>query len=251
VSIDPEAPDDQAGDNGSVEDPEEATTSDHLVQMVDILFALVLGQGVATFHNVVVPHFTGNLPVLIAVVAIYFTIVRSFVAWHEAMAECRYRILTLRCRTTELWRLYIDALIVALYAYMWFATTPLKSNSATDIHRLLWAFPLLFLMYGVWGQLRRVAWGDDKFSFIILGCFGVSYLLLAIAYTITRSKTTALDSTTANSSVLALVLFLMLSYRYINFWQGGRYGTRTRTRRFKFLPRPQLPVVRALKRKDA
>lgn len=218
----------------------EAATSGHLIQMVDILFALVLSQGIATFHDA---PFGSNLPVWIVLATIYYTIVRSFVAWHEAIEERCYRILTPDSRTTELWRLYIDAFIVAVYAYMWFAAERLKSHGDTDIRRLLWAFPLLFLLYGLWGHLRHVAWGDDDFDFRILFVFGFAYVLLASMYTIGRSKTSVLDSSTANSIVLGVAFFLMFFYRSINFWQGDRY--KNRARRFG-LPRPQLPRLRTL-----
>ena len=214
----------------------EAATSGHLVRMIDFFFALVLGQGILRFDDVLVSPSTGNLSLWIALLAIYYTVVRSFVGWHAAIEQRRYRILTGNVRTTELWRFYIDVVIAVVYAYMLIAAEPLKADGGADIRNLLWAFPLVFVLYAAWGQLRRVAWGDDDFRLRLLAIFGVLYAGLAVVY--------SLLDTTARWNVVALLLtfVLMFLYRYINFWQG--HDDR---RRWAGIPRPRMPRLTALR----
>ncbi|MBK5218945.1 MAG: hypothetical protein JJE35_04050 [Thermoleophilia bacterium] len=218
----------------------EAATSSHLVRMIDFFFALVLGQGLIRFADVVEAPFAANVPVWIALVLIYYTVVRSFVAWHAAIETRRYKMSS-KVRTTELWRVYIDVLIVAAYAYMLFCAEPLIEHGGADMHRLLWAFPMLFILYGVWGHFRRVAWGDDGFNLKILAGFCGLYVLIAAAYTVIPSNTFSISDETANILVLTVCLVAMGVYRYINFWQE----TQDRARWPWNIPRPRVPSLRA------
>ncbi len=217
----------------------EAATSSHLVRMIDFFFALVLGQGLIRFADVVEAPFAANVPVWIALILIYYTVVRSFVAWHAAIETGRYKMSS-EVRTTELWRVYIDVLIVAVYAYMLFSAEPLIDHGGADIRGLLWAFPVLFILYGVWGHLRRVAWGDDGFKLKILAGICGIYVLIAAGYTVIPSNTWSISNETANVLVLAVALVTMGLYRYINFWQE----TKDRARWRGNIPRPRVPSLR-------
>jgi hypothetical protein len=207
--------------------------------MIDFFFALVLGQGILRFDEVIQAPLDANLQVWIALVAIYYTVVRSFVAWHAAIETRRYKIGGDE-RTTELWRVYIDVLIVAVYAFMLFSAEPLIATPGADIRGLFWAFPLLFLLYGAWGYFRRIAWGPDEFMLPMLVLFFVLYVAVALAYTTAMPGMSSCDSELVNLIALGVVLALMGLYRYINFWQGDN----GRARWFGMLPRPQLPKLR-------
>ncbi len=204
----------------------EAATSGHLVRMIDFIFGLVLAQGLLRYHAVVVSPFKSNVPVVLALVTIYYTVIRSFVAWHSAIERRRYRIDYFPPRTTELWRVYVDVLIVGTYAYLLLTAEPLIKDGGANIQRLLWGFPLLFLLFLAWGHLRRVAWGSDEFNFRYLVGFGVGYTVIAAVYTIAPFGLLAKDKALVNAIFLATVLLLMVSYRRINFWQG--YDVRPR-----------------------
>jgi hypothetical protein len=216
----------------------EAATSSHLIRMIDFFFALVLGQGLIRFAEVIKSPFTANLPVWIALVLIYYTVVRSFVAWHAAIETRRYKMSS-EVRTTELWRVYIDVLIVAVYAYMMFSAEPLIEYRGADIGGLLWAFPILFALYGIWGSLRRAAWGRDGFKLWVLALFCFLYLMIAMGYTMIPSNTWSVDDETANVMVLTISLVAMGLYRYINFSQE----TRGRAR-WMGIPQPRIPHLR-------
>lgn len=221
----------------------EKAMSKHLVQMIDIFFALVLGQGIVRYANVLASPFNSNLTVCIALLAIYYTVVRSFVAWHFALEYRHYKISTVETRTTELWRVYVDGLIVVMYAYLLLAAEPLKSHSSADIRRLLWGFPVLFVLYCIWGLLLRASWGKDEFDLGILGAFCAIYVIIAAGYTVALWGKPSIVGEHANAIVLTIVFALMILYRYINFWQG--YDDRQRARWHCF-PRPRRPHFRAL-----
>jgi hypothetical protein len=213
----------------------EAGTSGHLVRMIDFFFALVLGQGLLRYSAVVVSPFHSNVAVVLALVTIYYTVIRSFIAWHSAIEHRRYRIETPEVRTLELWRVYIDALIVGTYAYLLLTAEPLIHNSGANLQRLLWGFPLLFLLYLAWGQLRRAAWGLDDFDLGFLVIFGLVYAVVALIYTLAPWDLLANEKSLINVIFLGGSFGLMMLYRRINFWQGFSNRPSLRLGRLKTL----------------
>jgi hypothetical protein len=218
----------------------EAATSGHVVRMIDFFFALALVQGILLFRGTVAAPWHSNVPAVLALGLIFYTVIRSFVGWHAAIEERRYRLFTPAVRTTELWRVYIDVLIVVVYAYLLLAAKPLQDDVGHDLTRLLWGFPLLFALYACWGQFRRAAWGPDNFSLSTLGCFGVAFVGLALAY---QLNPFGFHGSEATGNVIALVAAgaLMATYRYLNWWQLD-----TEIARWHGLPKPKIPSVRAL-----
>ena len=217
----------------------EIGTSNYLVGMIDIFFALVVGQGVFVFQTAISQPFSATLQAWLAMVLIYYTVIRSFVAWHSAIEAGWYRMSSDR-RTTELWRLYVDVLIVALYAYMFIAAEPLTKEEGSDLSGLFWAFPVLFALYWLWGCFRRAAWGEDDFDFRVLLLFGILYVILAAFYALLPSETLGVGEGTGNNLALAAALALMALYRYVNFWQG----TSGRSMWFWKVPKPRIPPLR-------
>jgi hypothetical protein len=227
----------------------EAATSAHLLRMIDFFFALVLGQGVLRFADVLKEPWgpESNLQVVLALVLVYYTVIRSFVAWHIAMERRRYRIEANdpdTAKTTELWRVYIDLFIVVTYAFLLLQAERLagEGNADSDIKLLFFGLALLFVLYWAWGYLRRVAWGPDQFSFRWLLIFGTLYLLLALVYTTDDPLRLGVTRGDANLISLALALVLMVAYRYVNFSQGDEERRRIGK---TGMPRPRLPRLTA------
>ena len=214
----------------STEEATESEISRHLIRLIDIFFALVLGQGILRFDHVLSAPWDSNAPVLLALLAVYYTVIRSFLAWHGAIEDRRYRINVKDRRTMELWRVYIDVIIVALYAFLLVAIEPLQDPTAAsiqagdhfegggaDISAFFFALPVLFGLYLIWGALRRRAWGEDEFKLRVLVGFGLSFLLVAVLYKLDLG---GISNMTRNIVGILVVLGLMSAYRYINFWQG-------------------------------
>jgi hypothetical protein len=192
----------------------ETQISSHLVRMIDFIFALVLGQGLLRFHSVVKDPFSANLQVVLALVLIYYTVVRSFIAWHISVETGHYKIASDE-RKTELLRVFMDLFVVVLYAYMLFAAEPLRDHPRSDIDALLLAFPMVFVLYLAWEVLRRMAWSEsDDAELWVLGGFAVLYGMLLWAYGCLPS---GIDPEMRNSAVLAVALVLMAAYRLISF----------------------------------
>jgi hypothetical protein len=219
----------------------EAATSSRLIDLINIFFALVLGDSVARYSGVVSAPWHSNVPVLLALLTIYYTILRSYVAWHAAIVERRYRIYA-SVRTTELWRVYIDVTIVAVYAYMFIVSKPLEEHPGADVSGLFYAFPVMFLLYALWGQLRRAAWGPDDFKLRILFGFALLYALVALQYRFSIIDVNV-SNTTGNVIGLVTALGLMASYRYVNFWQGAGDAVD----RWHGIPHPRWPNLRTLR----
>jgi hypothetical protein len=220
----------------------EAATSSHLIRLIDFFFALVLGQGILQFAEVIESPFEANVAVWLALITVYYTVIRSFLAWHAAIEARRYRILVERVRTGELWRVYIDVAIVGLYSYMLFGVTPLIADKGADLSGLLWAFPILFLLYLLWGMLRNYAWGVEEFDPRFLLGFGIAYVLLALGYTLVPVGTLGIDQDAGNIITLAFAFALMAFYRYINFWQESRAGLGWERSTWRGMPKPRWPL---------
>jgi hypothetical protein len=200
----------------------EAATSGHLVRLGDIFYALVLVQGILRYEEVFQTPWNDNAAVILALVTIYYTAIRSFIGWHIAQEARRYRIFASTAKTTELWRVYVDIAIGALYLYMLFSAEALKERADADIGPFLAAFVMLFALYLIWGYLRRVAWGHDKYASAVLWTFTVLYALLWWAY---AHGPEPWSMETMNVVALVLALLLMMGFRYINWRQAGALDT--------------------------
>lgn len=223
----------------------ESATSGHVVRMIDFFFALVLVQGILRFSDTVAAPWRSNVPAVLALILIFYTVIRSFVGWHAAIEERRYKLFTPAVRTTELWRVYIDVLIVVVYAYLLLAARPLQDDAGHDLTRLLWGFPVLFALYACWGQFRRVAWGPDNFSLLTLGWFGSAFVVLALAYQLNPFGFHGSEGV-GNAMALVAAWALMAAYRCLNWWQLD-----TEVARWRGLPKPKKPSFRAFEEQAA
>jgi|GEM_PF-3467416 len=221
---------------------QEADISGHLVRLIDFFFGLVIAQGVLRFDTVFGAPWDANPQVLLALLVIYYTVVRSFIAWHSAIEQWRYRVLVAkdRIRTIELWRVYTDILIVIVYAFLLLAAEPLTQDGGADISAFLFGFPVLFALYALWGRLRRIAWGGhDPFNLRYLAFFGCLSFVVASVYKL--DPDIGITEALGNAIALGCIGLLMILYRFINFWQGDIY--RDAIPRWGRLPLPRLPKL--------
>jgi hypothetical protein len=221
---------------------QEADISGHLVRLIDFFFGLVIAQGVLRFDSVFKAPWDATPQVLLALVVVYYTVVRSFIAWHSAIEQWRYRVLVSkdRIRTIELWRVYTDIFIVIVYAFLLLAAEPLTHDGGADISAFLFGFPVLFALYVLWGRLRRVAWGgNDPFNLLYLVFFGLLSFVVACVYTL--DPDVGISEALGNGIALSCTGLLMILYRFINFWQGEIY--RDAIPRWRRLPLPRLPKL--------
>ena len=174
------------------EQPDERTKhiSDRLVQLVQVFFGVVAGQGLILYRNVVVSPFDHDqIPAALALVSIYVMIVWSWIDWNMSMEDHPYDFRT-RARTrvgrwqtrAERWRFYSDIVIVFLYSYMLFQVGPLDGNPSADIRYLLLGYPLVFLLYLASGELRILRYGSVASNMRPIVEFLVVFVVLMLAY---------------------------------------------------------------------
>lgn len=130
--------------------------SDHLVRLVQIIFALVLAQSLFYYKDVIVdPLSTRNRIATVALVSVFLMTVLSWIDWHVTMELHPYD----RRALVEWVRLAADLMVVVLYAYLLFAIEPLRSTPAGDISGFLLGFPIVFALYLASGLARKARYG--------------------------------------------------------------------------------------------
>jgi len=162
--------------------------SNHLVTLVQVVFAVVIGGGLIQFHEFLFPP--KNTIASFALIAVYATSIMSWAGYHHRMEEYPYTHTKF-----GIGRLNVDIFIVVMYAFLLFAGT----RQGQSIEPYLWGFSVVFLLYVVSGWLRRKEYNDPKATrlgllvkfffayslsvpslFRILNCYtGVSTILLS------------------------------------------------------------------------
>lgn len=198
--------------------------SRQLTVLVDVLYALVLVAGAEAYRSLfttgMLEDFSRSLPVVLALVFVYFTAIHSFIDYHLASEDQPYRFLDKSKRKWDLVRFYLDIVIVGAYSLLLLQCHSLLSDPAADIFAMFVTLPAIFALFLVWGWLRRASSPDstDKGPYkdaLLWLCFGL-YSALAGLYAL------AADSRVDNSIFLAVALAIMLLYRWIN-WDQNRW----------------------------
>lgn len=192
--------------------------SDQLVRLVQVVFALVIGQSLLLYRSVVLNPFANNSIASLALVTIYISAILSWIDWHTTMEANPYNLsASYRFRWTEELRVGMDLLVVTLYAYVLFSVSNFEGRPGASIQWYLLGFVLIFASYLGSGILRLVTHGRLASRPKPIIEFGGLYLLLFIIYLVLIDnwlKTSSLARTWLNGSALILSLVLMLLYRY-------------------------------------
>lgn len=194
--------------------------SERLVGLIDLLFALVLTLPVLTSQSVIHTPWHSNVPAVLAIVLGYYVVVRSFIDWHIAMEDAPYWIRTSDKRSFELWRVYVDCLIVMAYVLLFLSAQSLGSHSNADIGEYLFVFAVIFGLYLAWGQLRRLSYQNQhEFRWQTLVTALIGFVAIWGAYRLDRDRVHWLSNHSDLSNVIALSLALGMyaSYRLRNW----------------------------------
>ena len=191
--------------------------SRQLVRLVDVLYALVLVQGAIYYRRIfTIGSFFDDpsrwVPVCLALVLIYFMTVQSFIDYHLAAEDQKYRTLDKAHRVQDLVRFYLDVLIVGSYSFLLLKAHVLIDTSKSDLSAVFWALPAIFLLYYLWGLLRSGF--QSPYSPRLLMVTGGLYLVLAGIYTEES------PSSLRNAAAFGAAIFLLLSYRVLNWPQN-------------------------------
>jgi hypothetical protein len=195
--------------------------SRQMTRLVDVLYALVLVQGAVYYRSLFTlsdefHHPSRFLPVVLALILVYFTAIQSFIDYHLASEDQPYQILDEGKRGFDLWRFYLDILIVGIYSFLLLKCHVLLSDPGADLVPVFWTFPVIFALYLGWGELRRKAKGsgDLPYKRTLLVVMLILYAFLAAGYAQTAS------GWRVNAGFLGGALALMLFYRWMNWAQN-------------------------------
>lgn len=196
--------------------------SRQLTVLIDVLYALVLVGGAEAYRSLFtageLPHPSHSLPVVLALVLIYFTTIHSFIDYHFAAEEQPYQFLDKSKRRTDLWRFYLDVLIVALYSFVLLKCHVLLNSPGADLVAVFFTFAAMFGLFIGWGCLRKkTAPGEvQRYRAKLLGLCFILYLVLAVVYAFTC------NGWIGNSEFLGVALLIMVFYRWMN-WRQNRW----------------------------
>jgi hypothetical protein len=201
--------------------------SEKLIGLIDVLYALVLVEGAVAYRSLFVTdeqflHPEQFLPVVLALILIFFTTIHSFIDYHFAAEDQPYQFLDKQRRRDDLGRFYLDVVIVGLYSFILLKCHVLLVSPGGDLSFAFFAFPVLFLLFICWGELRRRTAPDRKqpYDLRLLSLFLFAYGLLAMVYLTTAR------GWVVNSVFLLAALLLMGLYRWLN-WRQNRWCAST------------------------
>lgn len=201
--------------------------SARLTGLIDVLYALVLVEGALAYRSLFVTedqflHPERFLPVVLALILIFFTTIHSFIDYHLAAEDQPYQFLDKQRRRSDLGRFYLDIVIVGLYSFILLKCHVLLVSPDGDLTFAFFTFPVLFFLFIWWGELRKRTAPDGKQRYEprLLLLFLFAYGLLAMVYLTTTS------GWVANSGFLLAALLLMSLYRWLN-WRQNRWCVTT------------------------
>lgn len=197
--------------------------SRQMTRLVDVVYALVLVQGAVYYRSLFTMegeflHPSKALPVVLALILIYFTAIQSFMDYHLASEDQPYQMLDKARRKNDLRRFYLDIVIVGLYSFLLLKCHVLLTAPAEDIWPVFAALVAVFLFYGCWGKLRQATLppGGQKYGgWLIFACLSL-YVGLLIIYTLVP------QGWIANAACLFGALVVMGFYRWHN-WAQNRF----------------------------
>jgi len=198
--------------------------SRQLTVLVDVVYALVLVAGAEAYRSLFTTGMMDEpsrfLPVVLALVFVYFTAIHSFIDYHLASEDQPYQFLDKSKRGWDLVRFYLDIVIVGAYSFLLLECHGLLSDPAADIFPMLAALPGIFVLFLFWGWLRGKSApnSSDKgpYKIALLWVCLALYAILAGIYELVA------DGWVGNSIFLATALAIMLLYRWIN-WDQNRW----------------------------
>ncbi len=202
-----------------------AELSDKIVRLIQVLFGVILAQGILRNSDLVAsPFAAANLVAAVGFASLYFTTVRSWIDWHLTMTKYPYDVrLSSPHRSTEMLRIWTDIGFVVTYAYLLFTIEPLIGNPGADVLPHLQGYAVLFGLYLCSGLLRRRHYGNSAGQVRAISIFGSMYLVLLGAYWALGRESGLLDTAAASwLNGMALMLIFALTWMYRSYRQQLR-----------------------------
>jgi 5'(3')-deoxyribonucleotidase len=176
--------------------------SDKLTWGIQLLFGLVITQGLLINRDLVIAPQSGSMLRWIVLIVIMSTTIMSWVGFSFVTLSNPYM---LRRSYIEYCRYFSDILIVIIYAYAIYATNITNERSSVD--NLLTALPIIFLLYIASGYLRRKTYGPRASNLFDLSAYFIIFTII---------KLLSMVGTYDHTSLLVYVFgagIIMITYR--------------------------------------
>ena len=188
--------------------PDQQKISDQLVRLVQVFFALVLGQSLVVFNAVLLDPLAHWLAA-VAWVSVFYTIVASWIDWHVVMARRPYDTR----QSVDRFRIYSDVGIAVLYAYLLYTIEALITDPSVTLGYHLVGYPLLFVLYLASGLLRLRVHGSRASRPLPMVCAGALYVGVLVGYSAVRSRS-YFNEEVLNAITILITFLLMFGYRW-------------------------------------
>lgn len=190
--------------------PTDANTkffSDHLVTLVQVFFAVVIGGGLIEFRQILFSP--QNAVPFWALIVVFVTSIMSWTGYHTSMGKYLYTHTGF-----GILRLFTDILIVIAYAFLLFAGT--RQEILAESY--LWGFSAVFLLYVISGLFRRWEYRDKEASktSLLMGFLISSILVSALFMILLRYMD--LDKSLISRIFVWLPLLMMIAFRWLREW---------------------------------
>lgn len=142
--------------------------SDTMVQYVDIVFGVAVGQSIIGYIDVIRSPLVYPFA-FIALVIVILTVTLSWIGYHKSMYDYPYKALSLsfkpRSRLTSGIRPFADFSIVLIYVLLLFTIDSFKIRvGSINLFNFIASYVLIFALYIVDGVIRRMEYNDTLAS---------------------------------------------------------------------------------------
>jgi len=185
-----------------------ATLSDRLVQLIDIVFAVVIAESLARYSDEIVG--LSPLRTLVALLGVYVVTVSSWWFYYVSMKKYPYKETRFGIA-----RFVVDLFTVVLYVYLLYSVAQIERGD--NVVRYVSGFPFVFVAYIVSGILRRLEYNQPRASRLgLLLTFAVLLGACASAYHLLYSIWPS-EAATWNWLFIVLPPLLIIAFRVRRF----------------------------------
>jgi 5'(3')-deoxyribonucleotidase len=154
--------------------------SDRLIQFVDIVFGVVVGQSI--LRNIELINKPLSFPfAMLALFVVITTVSLSWIGYHKSMYKYPYKA---DIYSINIIRPFSDFIIVVIYTLLLFTVDSFKTDSTSIIlYSFIFYYALIFILYIADGYLRIFEYRDQKASRLKLSyTYLLGYIILFIVY---------------------------------------------------------------------
>jgi 5'(3')-deoxyribonucleotidase len=186
--------------------------SDRLIQYVDIVFAVVIGQAIV--RNIDLVRHPLSLPfAALALFVVIGTVTLSWIGYHKSMYEYPYQADLRSVRRT--FRPFTDFFIVVVYTFFLFTVDDFRLGpDKSNLFPFLLSYALIFSLYIVDGIIRIFEYNDSNASkWNLNATYLAIYFLILLGYTVLL-RFSVISVEVLNWATLTISGIVYIAYRW-------------------------------------